>query len=125
MKIFTQYNLGLLLLRVSFSGMLLTHGVPKLIKLLTGDHVFKDPIGLGAPVALSLAVFGEVVFPVLIILGYKTRWATIPVMATMIIAAFVVHANDPFAVKEMAVLYFIAFLSIMVLGPGKYSLEGR
>lgn len=119
------HNFGLLLLRVAFSGLMLTHGIPKLLQLISGNFEFADPIGIGATASLILAVFGEVVFPVLIIIGYKTRLAAIPVVITMLIAAFVYHANDPFGTQEKSIMYLIAFLSIAILGAGKYSIDRK
>ena len=119
----TRYHLGLLLLRIGFAGMMLTHGIPKLMKLLGGNFEFGDPIGLGEPISLVLAVIGEAICPFLIIVGFKTRWAAIPAFLTMGVAAFIVHADDPFASKEKALLYLVAFLVIALLGAGKYSLD--
>lgn len=56
-----------MLFRLGFGGMMLTHGIPKLMKLISGDFSFGDPIGIGAPASLVLATFGELVFP---IIGY-------------------------------------------------------
>jgi putative oxidoreductase len=119
------HNLGLLLLRVGFSGMMLTHGIPKLLKLISGDLAFGDPIGIGEPASLVLAVLGEVVFPILIIIGFKTRLAAIPVIITMAVAAFIVHGTDPLAAKEMSLLYLFAFVAIALLGAGKYSVDKK
>ncbi len=121
----TNYNLGLLLLRVGFGGMMLTHGIPKMMKMLSGDFSFGDPIGIGEPASLVLAVLGEVVFPILVIIGFKTRLSAIPVIITMAVAAFIVHAADPFGTKEMALLYLIGFIAIAVLGAGKYSVDRK
>ncbi|QAA80388.1 DoxX family protein [Aequorivita sp. H23M31] len=121
----TIHNFGLLFLRVAFSGMLLTHGIPKLLKLLEGDFGFADPIGMGEPISLVLAILGEVVFSLLMIIGYKTRLATIPVIFLMCVAAFVIHGNDPFGTKELSLLYLIAFVSIAILGPGKFSMDRK
>ncbi|MGB3343795.1 MAG: DoxX family protein [Aequorivita sp.] len=123
MKNYTVNNLGLLLLRLGFGGLMLTHGIPKFLKLISGDFTFGDPIGIGAPASLILAVMGEMVFPILVIIGFKTRLAAIPVILTMIIAGFIVHANDPFGVKEMSFLYLIGFSAIALLGAGKYSID--
>ncbi len=100
----TNYNLGLLLLRVSFGGMMLTHGIPKLLKMISGDFSFGDPIGIGEPASLVLAVLSEVLFPILVVIGFKTRLSSIPVIITMAIAAFIVHAADPLGTKEKAIL---------------------
>ena len=118
-------NIALLLLRIGFGGMMLTHGLPKLQKLLSGDMSFGDPIGIGGPASLMLAVLCEVLFPILIIIGFKTRLSSIPVIITMVIAAFIVHAADPFGVKEKAILFLIGFIAIALLGPGKYSVDKK
>lgn len=119
------HNFGLLFLRVAFSGLMLTHGIPKLLKLLSGNFEFGDPLGIGATASLILAVFGEVIFPLLVIIGFKTRLATIPVIITMLTAAFVVHASDPFGIQEKSILYLSAFVAIAILGPGKYSVDKK
>jgi putative oxidoreductase len=121
----TNYNLGLLLLRVGFGGMMLTHGIPKLLKMLSGDFSFGDPIGIGETTTLILAVLCEVFFPILVIIGFKTRLSAIPVIITMAVAAFVVHAADPFGIKEKAILYLIGFIAIALLGAGKYSVDKK
>ncbi len=120
-----NYNIGLLILRIGFGGMILTHGIPKLLKMLSGDFSFGDPIGIGEPATLILAVLCEVFFPILIIIGFKTRWAVIPVIITMAVAAFIVHASDPLGTKEMSILYLIAFSVIGLLGAGKYSVDKK
>lgn len=104
---------------------MLTHGIPKLMKLLEGNFEFGDPIGLGPTVSLILAVIGEVFAPVLIIVGYKTRLAAIPAAITMAVAVFVVHAADPIGTKEKALLFLIGFVVIAICGAGKYSLDRR
>lgn len=121
----TSHNIGLLLLRLGCGGMMLTHGIPKLLKMLSGDFSFGDPIGIGETATLILAVLGEVLFPILVIIGFKTRLAAIPVIITMAVAAFIVHAADPLGTKEMAILYLIAFTVIALLGPGKYSVDRK
>ena len=121
----TNYNLGLLLLRLGFGGMMLTHGIPKMMKMLSGDFSFGDPIGLGETATLILAVLCEVFFPILVIIGFKTRLSAIPVIITMAVAAFVVHAADPFGIKEKAILYLIGFIAIALLGAGKYSVDKK
>lgn len=121
----TNYNdLALLFLRFGFGGFLLTHGIPKL-QMLSDPSAFGDPIGVGPTLSLILAIIGEVVAPILVIIGYKTKWAAIPTMITMGVAGFVVHANDAFGTKEKAFLYFIAFLVIFLAGAGKFSVDGK
>ncbi len=118
-------NIGLLLLRLGFGGLMLTHGIPKLMRMLSGDFSFGDPIGIGEPATLILAVLCEVLFPILIIIGFKTRLSAIPVILTMAVAAFIVHAADPLGTKEKALLFLLAFTAIALLGPGKYSVDKK
>ena len=121
----STYHFGLLFLRLTFSGMMLTHGIPKLLNLVQGDIQFGDPIGLGPTVSLILAVIGEAICPLLIILGLKTRIAAIPTIITMAVAAFIVHGSDPLGTKEMALLYLFGFTVIALLGSGRFSLDRK
>lgn len=126
MKNSLSTDLGLLILRISSSVMLLTHGIPKFQKLIAGGDIeFGDPIGIGAAPSLFLAVIGELVCPILIIIGFKTRFAAIPSAITMGVAAFIVHASDPFATKEKALLFLTCFVVIIFLGPGKFSIDRK
>lgn len=117
-------DIALAVLRIGFSGVMLSHGIPKINMLLDNPSGFSDPIGIGATTSLVLAILGEVIAPILVLIGFKTRIATIPVIATMGTAFFVVHANDDFGVKEKALLFLIAFIVIAIAGPGKYSVDG-
>lgn len=126
MKSSLQFNLGLALLRIGGSGLLLTHGIPKLQRLFgEGPIEFADPLGMGAAPTLFLAVFAEFLCAILVLIGYKTRWATVPIIATMLVAAFIQHAADPISGKEKSLLFLIIFLSILLLGPGIYSVDKK
>lgn len=116
-------DLSALLLRLGFGGMMIPHGIKKLERLEDGvsNASFSDPIGLGGPATLIIAVVVEIIFSLFVILGIKVRLSTVPLILTMLIAAFVVHANDPFVKKEMALLYLTGYLAIWCLGAGKYS----
>ncbi len=125
MKTSLKNDVGLALLRILPSVMLMTHGIPKLQKLLAGNMEFFDPIGIGQAPSLFLAVIGEVVCPVLMILGYKTRWAAVPSAITMAVAAFIAQAGQAFSDKEKALLYLSFFIVIMLVGPGRYSIDRK
>lgn len=119
----TNKDLGLLILRVGASALMLTHGYGKFLKLFTDPTDFGDPIGLGPTISLILAVIGEFIAPLFIIIGYKTKLAAIPTFITMAVAAFVVHAADPIGRKEKALFFTICFLAIAFTGAGKYSID--
>ncbi len=118
-------DVGLAFFRISISAMMLTHGLPKFQKLIAGDFEFGDPIGIGPAPSLFLAVIGEFICPILVIIGYKTRLASIPTAITMLVAALVVHTADPFGSKEKAFLYVVSFVTIALLGPGKFSIDRK
>jgi len=121
-----RQNLGLLLVRLLAGGMMLTHGLPKISRFFgEGPVKFADPFGLGPEVSLGLAIFAEVGCSILVMIGFKTRWATVPLMITMLVAVFYAHANDPFGRKEPALLFFTLFLSLLISGGGRYSMDGR
>ena len=117
-------DIGLAILRIAASAMMLTHGYGKLQMLINGAE-FGNPIGIGSTPSLLLAVIGEFVCPILIIFGFKTRWAAVPTAITMAVAAFIAHGADPFQKKEMALLYLTIFVAIILLGPGKYGIDKR
>lgn len=121
-EIFT--DIGKLIYRVSVASFMLTHGFGKFKLLLSGNlDKFADPLGMGPEISLILAVGAEFFASIAIIIGLKTRLATIPVIFTMGVAAFVVHGSDPFSVKEFALIYMLAFIGIAIMGGGKFSLD--
>jgi len=77
-------NIGLALLRIGVSLMMIFgHGLGKFQKLIAGNFEFPNPLGIGSTPSLFLAVMGEFIAPILIIIGYKTRLASIPAAITM------------------------------------------
>ena len=121
----TKVSLGLLILRVGLGATMLTHGYPKFRNLIAGEFKFGDPIGLGVELSFTLTVFAEFLCSILLIVGLGSRLATIPLIITMLVAWLVVHINDPFGSQEKAVMYLIAFIALLLTGPGKYSLDKR
>lgn len=117
-------DLALLIIRLGAGGMMLTHGLPKINRLFgEGPVKFADPFGLGPEVSLGLAIFAEVICAGLVMAGFKTRLATIPLMFTMLTAAFYAHWDDPFGKKELPLLYFLVFIALLILGSGRFSLD--
>lgn len=116
-------NLGLLLLRLGFGGLLMTHGWPKVQKVLAGNWKFSDPLGIGEAASLVLAAGAEFVFALLVVLGLKVRWTAIPPAFAMAVAAFIAHAGDPLAKREKALLFLVGFVAIALLGSGRFALD--
>lgn len=116
-------SLWLVVVRMGVGMLMLTHGFPKFVRLLEGNLNFGDPIGLGSTPSFLLVVFSEVFCSLLLILGLGTRLATIPLIISSFVAAFVAHADDPFGKKEMLILYILVYFTLLVMGSGKYSLD--
>lgn len=117
-------DIVILMVRVAVGLSMLTHGWPKLTRLLEGGEIsFGDPIGLGPVFSLILTVFAEFLCSLCIVLGLGTRLASIPLIITMGVAAFVVHGSDPFQRKELAILYMLFYILLLVTGSRKYSLD--
>ncbi|MBD8488615.1 DoxX family protein [Echinicola sp. CAU 1574] len=118
-------SLALLILRVGTAAMMMTHGWTKIINFSEYLTKFPDPLGLGTAVSLQLVVFAEFFCAILLGLGFMTRIVLIPLIITMLVAAFVIHAGDPFGSKELSLLYVTAFVTLFLAGPGSISMDAQ
>ncbi len=117
-------DIWLLLLRISVGASMLTHALPKLDLLFSGKEImFIDPLGIGMTTSLILVVFAEFFCSIMLITGFTTRIALIPLIFTMFIAAFVFHKSDPFAKKELAIMYLLIYITVFITGLGIYSID--
>ncbi len=116
-------NLSLLLLRWMAGGMMLTHGIPKLMNFSSLAGVFPDPLGIGPRASLFMIILAEVGCSLLLIAGLFTRLATLPLIFAMSIAAFFTAPEFAFSTSEMALLYMAMFVVILLAGPGKCSVD--
>lgn len=116
----TLVDLGLLILRAAAGGLMMVHGIQK---LGVTPSKFPDPLGVGAALSHALAVFAEVGCAAALVLGAFTRFALVPLLVTMLVAALLVHGDDPWSRKEMAVLYFCFYAGLMFTGPGRFSVD--
>ncbi len=115
----------LLVARLFVGFAMITHGFPKLMRLVEEEEIqFFNFLGLGPEFSLGLCVFVEFVCSIFIILGLFTRWALFFLIGLTAVIAFGVHAGDPFREKEMALLYLCVYVLLMAFGPGKFSVDG-
>lgn len=123
-------DLGKLLLRLSVGGLMLFHGVHKLIH--GHGFVVSKLRAAGLPELLVAGIpLGEVVAPLFIVLGLFTRPAALCEAAVMAVAVWLVHMGDLASVSpnggyalELQALYFFGSLAIVFLGAGRYSVSG-
>ena len=125
-------DVGRLLLRVTIGGLMLIHGITKL--LYGTEQVTEILTRAGIPPFFSFGVFlGEVLGPILMIIGFKARIGAFLVAINMFIAVLLVHAADISEINqlggwmvELNMLYLLGAIVVIFLGSGRYSVtKGR
>lgn len=117
------FHTMMFLMRLTFGGlMLVNHGFQKLVKYPNLQYKFSDPFHIGSQWSLLLVIFAEVFCSILLIAGLFTRLAAIPLVIAMGVAFFLAHNHD-FNEGEKAALFFTGFLSILLCGAGKASID--
>ena len=123
-------DIGLLAGRVGLGVFIaFGHGLGKLQNFSAYSANFPDPLGVGSELSMGLAIFAELFCGILIAFGLFTRLALSQLVITMSVAAFIVHASHPlFAApgqpsKEFALVYFIGFITLILTGPGRFSID--
>ncbi|WP_395751238.1 DoxX family protein [Prosthecobacter sp.] len=122
---------GLLILRVTLGfSMLLLHGRVKILGFSSMAEKFPGLPFLPGNVNLSLAIFAEVVCSALLIAGLFTRFAALMLAITMGVAFFFVHRSALVDVAasniksgELAMVYLVAYVTLLFTGPGKFSVD--
>jgi putative oxidoreductase len=110
-------------LRVSIPLILmLAHGLPKLQGWSEKSAQFPDLIGIGSPATLALVIFAEFFCAGLIVLGIAARLFAVPVVINFAVAVLMAHAGDPFARKELALIFGLTHLVLLIGGGGKLAL---
>jgi putative oxidoreductase len=121
-------DLALLTLRVALGlSMALLHGWGKLSNLIAGTSKFPDVLGIGSTPALVLAIGAEFFGSLLLILGLWTRLAALMLTITMSVAFFVAHGAKLSGQGngELAFVYLIGYLTLLVAGAGKFSIDKK
>ncbi|HZE83270.1 MAG TPA: DoxX family protein [Puia sp.] len=120
----SAFNLAVLLLRLSFGLILLIdHGLAKLTHFGSQETIFFDPFHIGHRWSLVLVIFAEVFCSILLVLGLFTRFAALVLVISMATATVLFHKGQSLSVHEPSLLYLTAFFSILLVGPGKISVD--
>ncbi len=122
---YSRSDWGRLLLRVTFGGMMLFHGIAKLQHGIEGIRA--GVVGKGLPEVLAYGVYaGEILAPVLLIAGVFTSIAALVLAFNMVVAIYVAHSAEIFSIGEhgnwaieLPMLYLLGALAILLLGPGE------
>jgi len=115
---------GTLIFRVIIGLLLISHGFPKLQKLLGEEPIqFASVFGISQSTSLFLAMAAEFFCALLVIFGLATRIACIPIIITMAVIVLSIHGDDPLNKKELPLLYLFSYGYVLLTGPGRISLD--
>lgn len=128
-RILHKPDLGLLLLRLAVGGLMIPHGIFKLIKGTDGIAGMLAAKGLPEIMAHGVIV-GEVLAPLLIVIGWMVRPAAAVMVFTMAMSIYLAFGWQGFAINEyggvgveLNLLYLFGALALMFTGPGRYAVE--
>ncbi|KMQ72889.1 DoxX family protein [Marinobacter subterrani] len=122
-------DLGKLIIRLTLGGLILFHGIAK---LLNGVGFIEGLLtSHGLPGFLAYGVFvGELIAPLMVILGYQTRIGALLIVFNMLVAIVLVHTNELLALSssggwalELQGFFLFTAVAVMFLGPGRYKLK--
>jgi putative oxidoreductase len=122
---------GKLLLRLTVGVLVLMHGIAKVV---SGPAAIIGLVeGAGLPGAFGYLVYvGEVLAPLMMIAGWRTRLAGVAVAVNMAVAVLLVHMHELLQLGrgggwalELEGMFFFTAVAIALIGPGRYSIDGR
>lgn len=124
-------DFGKLILRVTLGILVLLHGIAK----LKGGIGFLTPMvtGMGLPAWFAYGVYvGEVVAPIMIILGLFTRTGAFIIFANMVFAVVLVHRPELLSMGkqggyalELQAMFMMTALALVFMSPGRYAITRR
>ena len=119
-----SFNISMFLLRLGLGSFLfLNHGLMKLNRFSDLKDKFSDPFHVGSSTSLMMVLFAEAVCSLLMVLGLLTRLAAFVLIILFVTIIFIIDKDQPFLKSEMATLYLIASITVLLCGPGKWSLD--
>lgn len=123
-------DFGKLVLRLALGIMILLHGIAKISTGVSGVGSMLASHGVPSAVAY-LVYIGEIVAPLLMIIGFYTRPAAWIVAINMVVAVWLVHMKDLLALGknggwalELQGMFLFAAIAVALLGAGRFSVGG-
>ncbi len=128
---FLDEDTGRLILRLSVAGLMLFHGIAKIMHPGSLDFIGGMLSGFGLPAILAYGVYiGEVVAPLMVIVGWKTRIGGLIMAVNMLFAIVLAHTGDLFSLSEhggwmieLQMFYLLSALAVMFLGSGRLAIK--
>jgi putative oxidoreductase len=127
----TNADLGRLLLRIALGALIIFHGIAKIRSGI--DPIMQLVTATGMPAFVAYGVYvGEVLAPVLVILGWYSRVGALIIAINMVFALSLAHRADLFNLAttggyalELQAMYLLVALALALMGPGRYSMNER
>ncbi len=127
---FHSDDLGKLLIRASVGGLLIFHGIAKLLHGIAWIPPMLQMHGLPGPLAYGVFV-AEIIAPILILMGWKTRLLALTIVFEMVVVILLVFRDMLFSVKpsgggwsiELEVFFLLGSAALFFLGSGKFSVS--
>ena len=122
---------GKLILRLCVGGLMLFHGVAKIMHPASLDFISGMLTANNLPVVLAYAVYiGEVVAPLMVIVGYQARLGGLLIAVNMLFALFLAHTGDFFSLSEhggsaieLQLFYLLSATAVVFLGSGRLAFK--
>ncbi len=102
----------------------MSHGYDKLVHFNEKKTTFYNFLNVGTENSLLLAIFAEFFCALFITIGLFTRLVALPLIIVMGVAVFKVHQMDFLETGEKASLFLGIFVTLLLCGPGKVSIDG-
>ena len=104
-------------------AMIRTHGLKKITDFEGTVNHIPDPFGMGGLASAYIAIIVNVVLAAFVGLGFFTRLSAIGILSLTLSGFFLVHFQDPWPVKDVPLMYSIAYALLVMTGPGSYSID--
>ncbi len=119
------FNFAMLVQRV-VTGLLLLigHGLPKIQNFSELSVNFYDPFRISHRGSLILVILAELFCSMLLVLGLFTRIVAFIIVINLSVAVFIYHNGQPLKIVDLGAIYLTNVFTIMILGPGKVSVDG-
>ena len=117
------FNTAILFLRIVAGGLMLVHGYDKMVHFNETAAQMMNFMGIGSKASTALVIFAEFFCSMLLILGLFTRLACIPLIICMSVALFMAHNGDFLGKGQVATLFLICFIVLLLVGAGKASVD--